>query len=146
MKTYKVQNHVKWYCRYHVVIVPKYRKKILYGLVRKRVGEIIKELAGQKNMEVIEGKACSDHIHMVLSIPPKYSVAHAMGFLKGKSAIRIHLEKSKRRNPLTQKCFWSRGYCVSTVGIDEEIIKKYVRDQWKKDQYEDGNQLQIRWE
>jgi len=95
--TLKHSAHVTWDCTYHVVIVPKYRKKVLFQNVRKRAGEIIKELAKQKDVEVIEGSARQDHIHMILSIPPRHSVAHVMGFLKGKSAIRLHHEFSGRR-------------------------------------------------
>jgi len=139
------QNHTTWECIYHIVIVPKYRKKNLYGNVRKRIGQIIRELAKQKEVEIIQAHACPDHIHMILSIPPKHSVASVMGFLKGKSAIRAHLEFSKNKKPLTQKSFWSRGYFVRTVGIDRETAEKYVRDQWKKDQYVDGPQLDLSW-
>ncbi len=144
MNTPKKQSHVVWNCTYHVVIVPKYRKKVLYEDTRQRVGEIIRELASYKEVEVVEGNACPDHIHMVLRIPPKHSVSAMMGYLKGKSAIRIHLEKG-RRKPLTQKAFWSRGFFVSTVGIDEEMIKKYVKEQWKHDKYIDGPQLDLYW-
>ena len=135
-----------WDCTYHIVIIPKYRKRVLYGDKRQRIGEIIKELSKQKEVEIKEGHACPDHIHMVMMIPPKYSVAHVMGFLKGKSAIRMHMEFCKVRKAVSQKAFWSRGYFVSTVGIDEEIIKKYVRDQWKKDKYNDGEQLDLNWD
>lgn len=138
------QEHVAWECTYHVVITPKYRKRVLYGPVRVRIGKMMRELAQRKGIEVVEGNACPDHMHIVLRIPPKYSVAHVMGFLKGKSAIQMHLEFGKRRN-LTQKSFWSRGYCVSTVGINEEVIKKYVQDQWKKDKFNDGPELDLHW-
>ena len=138
------QSHVTWKCEYHVVIVPKYRKRALYGPVRKRTGEIMRELAKRKGVEVIEGNATPDHIHMVLSIPPRASVAEVMGFLKGKSAIRLHLEFGKKGN-LQQKSFWSRGYYVSTVGINREEIIKYVQDQWKKSKFIDGPQLDLYW-
>lgn len=139
------QSHVVWECKYHVVIVPKYRKKVLFGNTRKRIGQIIRELAQQKGIEVIEGNACPDHIHMLLSIPPKYSVAHVMGYLKGKSAIRSYLEFSHKKITLLQKSFWSRGYFVRTVGIDTEVVKKYIQDQWKKDRFIDGDQLDLNW-
>ena len=145
MKIYQKESHCVWDCSYHVVIVPKYRKKALYGTVRKRVGEMIKELLRWKGIEVIRGKACPDHIHMLLKIPPKYSVSGIMGYLKGKSAIRIHNEMQKKRNGIQQKSFWSRGYCVSTVGLDEEKIKKYIENQWKKDRFIDGEQLDLGW-
>ena len=139
------QSHVTWKCEYHLVIVPKYRKKSLYGPVRQRTGQIIRELAKRKGVEVIEGNACPDHIHLVLSIPPRSSVAEIIGFIKGKSAIRLHYEFGKKRGNLQQKSFWSRGYFVSTVGINREQIIKYVQDQWKKDKFIDGPQLDLSW-
>ena len=134
-----------WDCKYHIVIVPKYRKKVLYGTARVEIGTIIRELAKQKEVEVIEGTACPDHMHMILSIPPKHSVAYIMGFLKGKSAIRAHNTFARKRSA-SQKSFWSRGYFVSTVGIDEDIIRKYVQDQWKNDQFFDGPELDLHWD
>lgn len=145
MSSFESQSHVIWDCTYHVVIVPKYRKKMLYGEVRVQIGKIIRDLAKQKEVEVLEGNACSDHMHMVLKIPPKHSVAYIMGFLKGKSAIRAHNAFSKRR-ALTQKSFWSRGYFVRTIGIDRATVEKYVRDQWKNDQYFDGDAMDFRWD
>ena len=146
MKNVKTQSHVVWDCDYHVVIVPKYRKKILYGLVRQRSGEIIRMLAKQKGIEVVEGNACPDHIHMILSIPPKYSVSCTMGFLKGKSAIRLHQEFGSKKSHLIQKSFWSRGYFVRSIGLDKEIVRKYVQNQWKRDQHFDGPQLDLKWD
>ncbi len=139
-------HHITWECVYHIVIVPKYRKKVLYGTTRKRIREIIRALAKQREVEVVQGTACPDHVHLILSIPPKHSVASVVGFLKGKSAIRAHLEFSRQKKPLTQKSFWSKGYFVRTVGIDREIAERYVRDQWKKDRYYDGDQLDLRWD
>ena len=144
MRSFTSEDHVVWDCKYHVVIVPKYRKRVLFGPVRVQIGTIIRALAKQKDIEVLEGNACPDHMHMVLRIPPKHSVAYAMGFLKGKSAIRAHNLFSKKR-ALTQKSFWSRGYFVYTVGIDEDVIRKYVQDQWKNDQFFDGDQLDLQW-
>ena len=131
MKDWQSQAHVKWECKYHVVIVPKYRKKVLYGRIRRKVGEIIRELCQQRGIELLEGKAMPDHVHMLLSVPPKYSIAHTIGYLKGKSAIRIHRNVLKTKGTLFGRNFWSRGYCVSTVGWDEEGIRKYIRDQEK---------------
>jgi len=145
MRSFTTQNHVAWDCKYHIVIVPKYRKKILYGQVRVQIGKIIRELAQQKESEVIEGTACPDHVHLVLSVPPKYSVSHVIGFLKGKSAIKAHNTFAKQRYTVGQKSFWSRGYYVNTVGIDEDEIVKYVQNQWKNDQFHDGPQLDLRW-
>ena len=138
------QSHVTWKCEYHVVIVPKYRKRALYGPVRRRAGQLIRELAKRKGVEVIEGNACPDHIHLMLSIPPRASVAQIMGYIKGKSAIRLHLEFAKRGN-IQQKSFWSRGYFVSTVGINRDQIITYVQDQWKKDKSNDGPSLDLHW-
>ena len=135
MHEWQSLSHVRWDCKYHVVIVPKYRKKKLYGKIRTGVGEIVRELCRQKRLELLEGHLMPDHVHICISVPPKFSIAFVIGFLKGKSAIRIHREilKEKRATGLH---FWSRGYCVSTVGLDEETIRKYIRDQEKheKDQ------------
>jgi putative transposase len=121
-------SHVRWECKYHVVIVPKYRKKSLYGGLRKQVGEILRELCRQKGVELLEGHLLSDHIHMCLSVPPKLSIAFTIGFLKGKSAVRIHREILNKRR-ITGLHFWARGYCVSTVGLDEQMVRKYIREQ-----------------
>ena len=129
MKDWKSQAHVKWECKYHVVILPKYRGKVLYGRLRRGIGEILRELCRQKGIELVEGNAVSDHIHMVLGIPPKYSVAMTMGYLKGKSAVKIHRELVRTRGTLFGRSFWARGYCVSTVGLDEQQIRRYVREQ-----------------
>ena len=133
MKDWQSQAYVKWECKYHVVIVPKYRKKTLFGKLRRAIGGILRDLCRQKDVELVEGKAMPDHIHMVLSVPPRLSIAMVIGFLKGKSAIRIHRELEKTRGTLFGRSFWSRGYCVSTVGLDEAAIRKYVRDQEKND-------------
>jgi putative transposase len=146
MRSFTTQSHTVWDCKYHVVIVPKYRKKILYGHTRQRIGQIIRKLAEQRKIEILEGHAMIDHMHMVLRIPPRESVADVIGFLKGKSAIRAHYEFGKRKAPTQQKNFWSRGYFVSTVGIDEETIRNYVRNQDEQDKYEDGSpQLDLFW-
>jgi len=123
-------SHVRWECKYHVIIVPKYRKRVLYGKIRRRVGEILRDLCRQRGIEMVEGHLMPDHIHMCLSVPPKYSIAFAIGFLKGKSAVRIH-RQILRNKRVTGLHFWSRGYCVSTIGLDEATIRKYIRDQDK---------------
>jgi len=123
-------SHVRWDCKYHVVIVPKYRHKVFYGRTRERVGEILRELCRQRGIELLQGNARPDHIHMCLSIPPKFSVSFTLGFLKGKSAVRIHRELLRERR-MTGLSFWAVGNCVSTVGLDEETIKKYIREQEK---------------
>ena len=123
--------HVRWECKYHVVIIPKYRRKVFYGEVRRGIGGILRELCRQKGVDLVEGHCMPDHIHMCLSIPPKYSVAHMIGFLKGKSAVRIHRELMRTKGTLFGRAFWSRGYCVSTVGLDEAMISRYIQDQEK---------------
>jgi len=128
MHEWQSLSHVRWDCKYHVVIIPKYRKRKLYGEVRKHVGEVIRDLCRQRGIEMVEGHLMPDHIHMCLSIPPKYSVAFAIGFIKGKSAVRIHRQVLGNKR-VTALHFWSRGYCVSTVGLDEETIRKYIREQ-----------------
>lgn len=143
---YAEQSHVKWDCTYHVVVTPKYRKRVLYEKKRQRIGELIRTLSKQREVEIVSGNARPDHIHMIMKIPPKHSVAFVMGFLKGKSAIKMHQEFSKIKRALGQKSFWSRGYFVSTVGIDQEVIEKYVREQWKRDKYLEGEQLDLHWD
>ncbi len=137
MQEWHSLSHVKWECKYHVVFIPKYRRKVLYGKLRRQVGEILRDLCVQKEVELLEGHAMLDHIHVVLRIPPKYSVAYTIGFLKGKSAVRIHRELMKERR-VTGLHFWATGYCVSTVGLDEEKVRQYVRDQEKQDRLADG--------
>lgn len=137
MREWQSLAHVKWECKYHVVIVPKYRKKVLYGRFRGEVGKIIRKLCRQKEVELIEGHAMADHIHLVLSIPPKYSVAMVIGYLKGKSAIHIHRKSQGVKKGFTDRHFWSRGYCVTTVDLDEEKIRAYVRDQEHLDKQEE---------
>lgn len=130
-KDWQSQAHVKWDCKYHVVILPKYRKKALFGKLRRQIGAILRDLCRQKEVELVEGKAMPDHVHMLLKIPPKYSVAMTMGYLKAKSAIRIHRELLRTKGTLFGRAFWARGYCVSTVGLDEEQTRQYIRDQEK---------------
>ncbi len=132
MERYESLNHTKWECKYHVVWIPKCRKKVLYGQLRKDLGPIVRKLASQKESEVVEGKLKVDHVHMVVSIPPKYSVAQVIGYVKGKSAIWVARATGKKRNFVGQN-FWARGYCVSTSGLDEETIREYVRSQEEAD-------------
>ncbi len=129
MREWASLSYVKWYCRYHVVFVPKYRKKSIFGQLRKQIGGVLRQLCEQEGVELVEGHAMSDHVHLCLSIPPKYSVAHTVGFLKGKSAIRIHREFLGRERNFTGFHFWARGYCVSTIGLDEKVIRDYIRNQ-----------------
>ena len=141
MKDWQSQAHVKWDCKYHVVILPKYRRKTLYGRVRRDVGKILRELCRQKGIELLEGKAMPDHIHMLVSVPPKYSIAMTIGYLKGKSSIRIHRELLRTQGTLFGRAFWARGYCVSTVGLDEAAIRKYIQDQEQHQRDQDQGEL-----
>ena len=129
MREWQSQSHVKWYCRYHIVFVPKYRKKAIFGTLRKGIGRILRELCEQQKVELVEGHAMGDHVHLCLSIPPKYSVANTVGVLKGKSAIQIHRQYLGKERNFTGFHFWARGYCVSTVGLDEATIRQYIRNQ-----------------
>ena len=138
MREWKSQSHVKWYCTYHIVFSPKYRKKAMFGSLRKGVGKILRELCNQSGVELVEGHAMSDHVHLCLSIPPKYSVANTVGFLKGKSAIRIHREYLGRTRNFTGFHFWARGYCVSTVGLDEAFFgADYVCNQEEEEKHQE---------
>ncbi len=132
MKEWKSQSHVMWDCKYHLVFITKYRQRAIYGKLRQKIGGIIRDLCRQKGVELHEGHAMSDHIHLLLSIPPKFSVANTVGFIKGKSAIRIHRELMGTKR-MTGLSFWATGYCTSTVSLDEEMIKKYIQDQDKFD-------------
>ena len=132
MHEWESQSHVRWDCKYHVVIVPKYRRKAIYGNLRRQIGGIIRDLCRQRGVALVEGHAMLDHVHLCLSIPPKYSVAHTVGFIKGKSAVRIHRELLRERR-LVGLHFWAVGYCVSTVGLDEAAVRQYIREQEKLD-------------
>ena len=143
MREGKPQAHVHWYGRYHVVIIPKYRKKAIFGKLRREIVRILRELCRQFEMELIEGHAMKVHVHLCLSIPPKYSVANAGGKLKGKSAIRIHREYLGRDWNFTGFHFWARGYFVSTLGIDEQCIRDYIVDQEEREQKEEH--LALAW-
>ena len=141
MKDFNRLAHSVWQCKYHIVWCPKYRFRILKGEVGKSIRDIIKQLCERKKVEILEGNVQEDHIHLVLSFPPKYSVSEVVGFVKGKSAIKIfdgHAELKKR---YWGRHFWAKGYCVSTVGLDEEQIRKYVRRQLNKDKIMDQLKL-----
>ena len=129
MREWQSQSHVRWYCRYHVVWVPKYRERAIFGELRRGVGRIVRELCQRPGVALVAGPALSDHVHVLLGIPPKLSVANAVGFLTGKSAIRIHREYLGRQRNFTGDHFWARGYCVSTIGLAEEVIRDYIRKQ-----------------
>ena len=127
-EVYQSLSHSKWDCKYHVIFVPKRRRKVLYGELRQRLGPIFHELARQKECQIIEGHLQSDHVHMVIAIPPKYAVASVVGFLKGKSAIAIARLQGKERN-FNGESFWACGYAVSTVGFELDEVRRYVREQ-----------------
>ena len=122
-------SHAVWECKYHVVWVPKRRRKIIYGKLQREVGTILRRLCQYKGVELLEGKACIDHIHMCIAIPPKYSVATIVGYLKGKSAMIVFEKYSRLKKNFRGHSFWARGYYVSTVGLDEAKIRKYIQDQ-----------------
>ncbi|NMM38557.1 MAG: IS200/IS605 family transposase [Glaciimonas sp.] len=126
MKEYQSLSHTRWDCKYHLVFIPKRRKKAIYGALRKHLGEIFRELAQQRQCKVVEGHLMIDHVHMCLSVPPKYSVSSVVGFIKGKSAISIARHFGGRQRNFTGEVFWARGYFVSTVGLDEEIGRAYI--------------------
>ena len=132
MHEWQSQAHVKWECKYHVVFIPKYRQKVFYGKMRRKIGHILRQLCQQKGVELLEGRAMPDHIHLCLSVPPKYSIAYTIGFLKGKSAVKIHRELFHQKR-MTGLHVWARGYCVSTVGYDEAAVRQYIREQEQHD-------------
>jgi putative transposase len=130
-------SHTVWECKYHVVWVPKKRRKVVYGKLRKELGMILRRLCEYKGVEVVEGKLCADHIHMCLSIPPKYSVSTILGYLKGKSAMIVFEKYSRLKKNFKGHSFWARGYYVSTVGLDEAKIRKYIQNQEINETVED---------
>ena len=144
MQHWNKQSHVTWHCLYHVVFIPKYRKKAIFGSLRKEIGGIFRELCQQFGIGLIEGHAMPDHIHMCLSIPPRYAVAQAIGKLKGKSAILIYKRYLGRGKNLSGYHFWARGYCVNTVGLNEEEVRAYIRNQESHDKVEDQYLLPLR--
>ena len=131
MNDFESLSHVRWDCKYHVVFIPKYRRKVLFGKLRSSIGRVLRDLCEQKGVELLEGHAMPDHLHLLLSVPPKYAIAFAIGYLKGKSAVRVHRELLKTQGTVFGRSFWSRGYCVSTVGLDEAMIRRYIQDQEK---------------
>ena len=133
MKEYQSLSHTRWDCKYHVVFIPKNRKKKIFEALRRHLGEIFRELAKQKESQVVEGHLMGDHVHMCLSIPPKYAVSNVVGYIKGKSAIAIARNFGGRARNFTGEVFWARGYFVSTVGLDEEMVRAYIRDQEDED-------------
>jgi putative transposase len=133
--------HTSWECKYHIVFIPKYRRKALYRELRHHLGETFRELARRRESEVVEGHLMVDHVHMLMSIPPKWSVSQVLGFIKGKSAIHIARTFMGRRQNFTGQHFWARGYWVSTVGRDERAVREYIRNQETEDQRLDQLEL-----
>ncbi len=136
-------NHTRWECKYHVVFIPKYRKKVLFGQIRKELGEVFHRLARQKESLIEEGHLRPDHVHMMITIPPKYAVSQVIGFIKGKSAIHIARTYVGRKRNYVGQHFWARGYFVSTVGRDEQVIREYIRHQEKEDHRVEQMQLKL---
>ena len=135
MDEYQSLNHTQWECLYHVVFIPKCRRKTLYAGLRKYLGEVFLQLAEQKESRVEEGHLMIDHVHMMLRIPPKYAVSQVVGFIKGKSAIHLARVYGERKRNFVGQHFWARGYFVSTVGRDEQVIRAYIRNQEAEDQH-----------
>ena len=129
--------HTVWECKYHIVWVPKNRRKVVYGKLRKDIGQLLRRLCEYKQIEVIEGTACADHIHIFLSMPPKFSVSTIVGYLKGKSTMILFEKYSSLRRNFRGHHFWARGYYVSTVGLDEQKVRKYIKNQQQRDSQED---------
>ena len=139
-KWYSIANsltHTKWMCKYHIIFIPKYRRKIIYNKLRKDLQEIIQRLCQYKGVKIIEGHMMPDHVHLLLAIPPKMSISSFMGYLKGKSTMMIFERHANLKYKLGNRNFWATGYYVSTVGLNEATIKKYIQDQEKEDQVED---------
>ncbi len=127
-------SHSRWECKYHVVFIPKCRRKVLYSGLRKHLGEVFRQLAQRKECEILEGHLMPDHVHILIAIPPKYAVSQVVGYMKGKSAIHIARVYGERSRNFVGQHFWARGYFVSRVGRNEEVIRRYIRDQKKEDE------------
>jgi putative transposase len=141
MTGYRSLSHTKWECKYHVVFIPKYRKKVIFGQIRRHLGQVLRRLAEQRESRIEEGHLMADHVHMMISIPPKYSVSQVIGYIKGKSAIHIAREFAGRKRDFVGQHFWARGYFVSTVGRDEAVIREYIRHQEQEDRRQEQLQL-----
>jgi putative transposase len=133
MDDYETLSHTKWECKYHVVFIPKYRRKVLYEELRRHLGDVFRKLALQKESRIEEGHLMLDHVHMMISVPPKYAVSQVIGFIKGKSAIHLARTYGERKRNFVGQHFWARGYFVSTVGRDEAAIREYIKKQEEED-------------
>ena len=129
--------HTQWECKYHIVFAPKFRRRIIYGKIREDIGHMLRKLCEYKGVEIIEAEACSDHIHLLVSIPPKFSVSQIMGYLKGKSSLMIFEKYANLKYKYGNRHFWCRGYYVSTVGRNKNAIAQYIRNQLQEDYAED---------
>ena len=129
--------HTKWECKYHIVFAPKYRRQIIYGNIKADIGQMLRKLCDYKGIEIIKAEACKDHIHMLISIPPKYSVAQIMGYLKGKSSLMIFEKYANLKYKYGHRHFWCRGYYVSTVGANKKAIQEYIKNQLQEDYSDD---------
>ena len=134
--------HTQWECKYHIVFAPKYRRQIIYGKIKQDIGQMIRKLCEYKGVEIIEAEACKDHIHMLVSIPPKYSVSQFMGYLKGKSSLMIFEKYANLKYKYGNRHFWCRGYYVSTVGKNKKAIAEYIRNQLQEDYADDQMSIQ----
>ena len=133
MDEYESLSHTRWDCKYHIVFIPKCRRKALYGDLRRHLGKVFRKLAAQKESRIEEGQLMPDHVHMMIAIPPKYAVSQVVGYFKGKSAIHLARVYAERRRNYVGQHFWARGYFVSTVGRDEQVIREYIRNQELED-------------
>ena len=140
-KDIETLQHTTWRCQYHVVFAPKYRRMAIYGQIKKDIGQILRKLCEQKGAEIIEAQACPDHVHMLLSIPPKYSVSQIMGYLKGKSSLMIFDRHANLKYKYGNRHFWARGYYVDTVGRNKKQIQEYIKHQLEEDQIADQMSL-----
>ena len=131
-------SHTRWNCKYHIVFIPKYRRKEIYGKIRTDIGQIIRQLCAYKDVEIIEAHAMPDHIHMLIRIPPKIAVSNFMGYLKGKSSLMIFERHANLKYKYGNRNFWSKGFYVSTVGLDTKKVQEYIRDQEKEDMIQDN--------
>ena len=134
MDKFESLSHTAWDCKYHVIFIPKRRRRTLYGELRKHLGEVFRKLAAQKESEIVEGHLMPDHVHMMIAIPPKYAVSQVIGFIKGKSAIHLARVYGERKRNFVGQHFWARGYFVSTVGRDEAVVREYIRRQEQEDE------------
>ena len=134
MDKFESLSHSEWDCKYHVIFIPKRRRRTLYGELRKHLGEVFRKLAAQKDSQIVEGHLMPDHVHMMIAIPPKYAVSQVIGFIKGKSAIHLARVYGERKRNFVGQHFWARGYFVSTVGRDEAVVREYIKKQEQEDE------------